>query len=441
MLSALLNSIQTSLGSRGFLIGSVFPVVIFTCTNGWLTYRASPGFRTWLGKVDGLTQQALLTSALVAAVIVASYVLSAAASAILETFEGKHWPTIWFRRLLHRVQLSRLRHLEERYWACVHELGDIQEGVKTDPKHQPPLVGWIDRLDSTRSAAATCEYPVTTMDRWRWRPPRPDVGVKEMNAVRRRREGGRPIPAKLLGDAVAKLTLVLQTNASIGSSPATKALRRDRDYLIEAIRFSRDCYQAERVRLFTLRRFQFPVDAKTGKERSNIVLAPTTMGNIGRTIRSYAQNHYGLDIDVLWTRLQNASQSSDKFYLTLQDAKVQVDFFAACTCLAWLTTAAWLIVEVGWLHSLRDFLVIGVIGPLAALGAYVLSCRAYNVFADMMRTCIDLFRFRVLTDLHLPLPPGLEEEKVAWQNLANVMGYENRRSESGARISVTYKHS
>lgn len=439
MLSALLNSIQTSLGSRGFLVGSLFPVVIFTCTNGWLTYRASPAFRAWLAKVDGLPQQALLSSALVAAVIVASYVLSATASAILEAFEGKQWPTVWWRWLLHRVQLSKLRHLEESYWACVHELGDIQEGV--DPKPKPPLLGWIDRLEDTRSIATTCEYPVSAMDRWRWRPPHPDVGVKEMNAVRRRREGGRVIPAALLGQAVEKLTLVLQANSSTGPSAARKALRRDRDYLIEAIRFSRDRYQAERVRLFTLRRFQFPVDAKTGNERSNIVLASTTMGNIGGTIRSYAQNHYGLDIDVLWTRLQNASQSSDKFYTTLQDAKVQVDFFTACTCLAWLTTAVWLIVEVGWLHSLRDFLMIGIIGPLAALGAYVLSCRAYNVFADLMRTCIDLFRFKVLTDLHLPLPAGLEEEKVAWQNLANVMGYENLRNESGGRISVTYKHS
>jgi len=58
----------------------------------------------------------------------------------------------------------------------------------------------------------------------------------------------------------------------------------------------------------------------------------------------------------------------------------------------------------------------------------------------LMRSCVDLFRFKVMTDLHLPLPLGLEEEKTAWQDLANVMGYENSRDESNRTISITYKH-
>ncbi len=57
-----------------------------------------------------------------------------------------------------------------------------------------------------------------------------------------------------------------------------------------------------------------------------------------------------------------------------------------------------------------------------------------------MRSCVDVFRFKVLTDLHLPLPPGLEEEKAAWQDLANLMGYENPQSAPDKLISVTYKH-
>jgi len=70
----------------------------------------------------------------------------------------------------------------------------------------------------------------------------------------------------------------------------------------------------------------------------------------------------------------------------------------------------------------------------------LLGCRAYSVFADLMRSCIDLFRFKVLSDLHMPLPPGLEEEKSMWQDLANLMGYENSTSIAGKPISVTYKH-
>jgi hypothetical protein len=57
-----------------------------------------------------------------------------------------------------------------------------------------------------------------------------------------------------------------------------------------------------------------------------------------------------------------------------------------------------------------------------------------------MRSSVDLFRFKVLTDLHLPLPAGLEEEKALWEDLANIMGYENLRRDRKSPISVTYKH-
>jgi hypothetical protein len=164
------------------------------------------------------------------------------------------------------------------------------------------------------------------------------------------------------------------------------------------------------------------------------------MGNIGGTMRSYAQKHYGFDLEVLWTRLQNASQSSDKFYAVLQDAKVQLDFFVAITWFAVVTTITWLLLQLLVFRRPAEFLYIGIVGPVVSVIAYQLSCRAYRVFADLMRSCVDLFRFKVLTDLHLPLPPGLEEEKGVWQDLANLMGYENAQSEPGKLISVTYKH-
>jgi hypothetical protein len=237
-----------------------------------------------------------------------------------------------------------------------------------------------------------------------------------------------------------KLEPVLAANSVDKTVKSWSFLDADCDLLIESIYFSRDRYQAERIRLFNLRRFQFPVDLKSVAERSAIILAPTKMGNIGGTMRSYAQKHYGFDLEVLWTRLQNASQSSDKFYTVLQDAKVQLDFFVATTWFAVVTTIAWVLLQLLVFRRPAEFLYIGMIGPVVSVVAYQLSCRAYSVFADLMRSCVDLFRFKVLTDLHLPLPPGLEEEKAAWQDLANLMGYENTQSAPDKLISVTYKH-
>jgi hypothetical protein len=259
-----------------------------------------------------------------------------------------------------------------------------------------------------------------------------------MNRVRRKREAGRAISPEILGQAVDKLAAALQKNSAAPASPAGRALNDDCEYLMEAVYFSRDKYHFERIRLFNLRRFSYPVDLNA-TEGNSFILAPTAMGNIGGTMRSYAQRHYGFDLDVLWTRLQNASQSSTSFYGVLQDAKAQLDFLVALTCLMLATTCAWLLLELLIYRSAHDFVVIGIIGPLVVFLLYVLCCRAYNVFADLMRSCVDLFRFKVLSDLHIPLPLGLEEERQVWHGVANLMGYENP-GEAGAPLSLTYKH-
>jgi hypothetical protein len=444
MLSALLNSIQSSLGSRGFVVGSLFPVLVFVVGNGALLYRDSPWFRGRLEMVQGLSQQTFLVTALLLAITILAYILSAATSVLLETLEGKHRPVSWFNRFMHRIQRAKLSHLEKSYWLCVYELGDVEEGVKGDDIAAPPVSGWIDRLNNARAVprpGPRFPYPKNWLERWTWRfSQHPDVGLSETGRIRRKRAAGIAVSAKLLERAVEKLEPVLAANSADKTEKSWNCLDADCDFLIESVYFSRDRYQAERIRLFNQRRFQFPVDLKSVAERSAIILASTKMGNIGGTMRSYAQKHYGFDLEVLWTRLQNASQSSDKFYTVLQDAKVQLDFFVATTWFAVVTTITWLLLQLFLFRRPVEFLYIGMIGPLVSVVAYQLSCRAYSVFADLMRSCVDLFRFKVLTDLHLPLPLGLEEEKAAWQDLANLMGYENTQSTADKLISVTYKH-
>ena len=452
MLSALLNSIQTTLGSRGFLVGNVFPLTVFVIVNGLLVAETWPPLKNWIAALDG-KEQTLLGTASLAGIIVASYALSAVASAILETFEGRHWPITWFRGGLHRVQLAKLRQLDDGHDTCVHNLDDVIEAIDGNPGGTPPVQSSISALETARrigQATGQCRYPATVWERWLWEyarrrknADRPDVGIAEMNAVRRRRESGREIPRDVLRAAVDKLVPVLEANDADGAVTAPvckRALDADYEYLKEAMYFSRDRYRAERIRLYNLRQFRYPVKANAEVRASAITLAPTTLGNISLTMRSYAQKYYGFDLDVLWTRLQNALRSSDAFFTGLQDAKVQLDFFVTCAWLAWLSTFAWLTAELLVLRSLKGFIIAGVVGPLVAFGAYTLACRAYSVFADVMRTGVDLFRFKLLSDLHLPLPLGLEEERVAWRNLASVMGYLNLEKPDGTKISMTYKH-
>jgi len=452
MLSALLNSIQSTLGSRGFLVSNVFPLTVFVIANGLLAVQAWPSFKDWITELNG-TEETLFGTATLGGIIVASYALSAVASAILETFEGRHWPITWFRGPLHGVQLAKLRQLDDRYDACVRGLSEVTEGMDGDSSASPPVYGWIAVLEAARrigQMSGVCHYPATARERWRWRydlsrtrPGATDVGIAEMDAVRLRRESGREIPHAVLKAAVDKLVPVLENNDADGAvtAPAPRrALDADYEYLKEAMYFSRDKYLAERIRLYNLREFRYPVRGKAVPQQSAIILAPTTLGNISLTMRSYAQKYYGFDLDVLWTRLQDALRSSDSYFTSLQDAKVQLDFFATCAWLAWLSTFAWLAAELLVLRSVKGFIIAGVVGPLVAFGAYTLACRAYSVFADVMRSGVDLFRFKLLGDLHLPLPDDLEAERLAWRNLASVMGYLNLENPDGTTISITYKH-
>ena len=433
MLSALLNSIQATLGTRGFIVSSVFPVAMFAIANGLLATRVWPSAQDWITALDA-GDKTLLATAGLAAVLVASYILSALASAILETFEGRHWPVTWLRGPLHRVQLAKLRDLERRYTDCVIDLDQVAVRIDGDRRARPVVHSWLDILAEARRAGqrhdpARCQYPRD--------------GIAEMRPIRKRRESGREIAHDQLASAVVSLLPWLWANAADGAAPHGSpawALDTDYDRLIEAMYYARDRYQAERIRLYNLRKFNYPVDAGARREQSSITLAPTALGNISRTMRSYAQNYYGFDLDVLWTRLQNVLRSSEPYFSNLQDAKVQLDFFAACAWLAWLTTFVWLAMELLVVRSVRGFIAVGIVGPLVAMASYALACRAYSVFADVMRTGVDLFRFKVLSELHLPLPAGLEEERIAWSHLANAMGYLNLESADGSAVSVTYKH-
>jgi hypothetical protein len=146
------------------------------------------------------------------------------------------------------------------------------------------------------------------------------------------------------------------------------------------------------------------------------------MGNIGRTIESYSLSRYQLDLDVLWTRFHHAIQASDKFFSLFQDAKTNLDM---CVTLWWLTTiltAVWSVRLVA-VARLGLFLTVAIVGPLLGIVWYRMAAQSYRVFADLLRSAVDLFRFDLLKTLALPLPLGPEEERQLWNQLSQQTGY------------------
>lgn len=109
----------------------------------------------------------------------------------------------------------------------------------------------------------------------------------------------------------------------------------------------------------------------------------------------------------------------------MSDAKSQVDFLVSLFCLTVLFTTFWSGYTLCVQPSPRAFVMIGTIGPIVARILYLVTCQTYLVFADLMRSSVDQFRFDLLTNLHIQHPPGNHEEVVLWRSLGGWIGYGN----------------
>src|SRR5205807_9209633 len=100
-----------------------------------------------------------------------------------------------------------------------------------------------------------------------------------------------------------------------------------------------------------------------------------------------------------WTRLQNSLQKDAKdYYAVLQDSKVQVDCLVTLCWLSALFTVFWACALLFWIQdsTVAEFLTAAIAGTAATIAFYMLACHSYRIFADVMRSAVDLFRFQVL---------------------------------------------
>lgn len=412
MLSSLFTTIKTTLGlSSNFVISYFLPLLLFVAGSagvlcgikpaGWLG-QSIPDDKTWVGAIA------------VAVLVALAYVLSATGTLLRELLEGRHiLSRPWLGRGVARRQRTKLDDLSEQYNQQLRRLkdftvkswrADLSDALARGPKRQ------------------TCAYS----------RDKKDPGYQAFwRAWNKRLDGDfiDPSDAKL---AVAYFSGVLSVNP-IDDTEAGKNLKEDYARLRTLLFYAQDRAAYERNDLFSRRQFSFPgvfSERQPGEPSapSNIV-APTRMGNIGRTIRSYPMNRYSFSMDVMWSRLQAIIQKKDIFP-SIQDAKAQVDFLVS---LCWLTTLFW----AGWAVAIPLtfdpartrfaaflFVVMLFAGPVLTRLWYELACQSYTAFADLMRTAVDLYRLELFDSLNLRRPVGIEEENASWQNVANWMGFD-----------------
>lgn len=408
MLSALLTQIQTQLLSKRFLLGSLLPILVFLFATGLILWRHYPSVASWVPQIDNAKDGTLLFTGVTTALLIVAYGFSLLNPTLLECLEGKRGPAAWASKLLYRYQHAKLQSLQQRYDTIAFNLAQIKAALAGNP-------GWVALLAAARdtgNALGTCDP--------KWHKSQDG---RTVSRILRSRAFGSSIAYDRLNAAVVSLRVLLSNNASSLPSKASKRLAETQLAFEQAIYFARDRGQYDRIRLYNERQFSYPGSMNYGGAEAapQNVLAPTTMGNIGSTMRSYAITRYNLDLEIFWSRLQESVQADKDYFAVLQDMKVQVDCFVALFWLTILFAGIWTTLAF-FKGSIPEFLLAGSSAYFSVV-FYVLACNAYRVFADLMRGTVDLFRFKLLTALHLPLPGGSEEEMLLWQRLGNKTGY------------------
>jgi hypothetical protein len=413
MLSVLFSSLQTSLNtifSKPFLMGSLLPLVLFVAACTAMAYRVGGTVQAWVASINpaGATASAAPwnVAAALAVVFGAAVILSGLNGFLLELLEGKHIEWLgWLARWLQAGELDRFQRIDRDMGRCQYELHRFDAA--------PPAGGvtaWrvlIFRLQAppppgARAAAVTIPVDVTRV-------------------LRKRRSGGI-----LAFHELSKAQAALSAELARG---LTADLIHLKNHLVEAIQYGRERLLLEVNRLHVVRQLQFPFQPDRA-----VVLAPTRMGNITRTIRSYALDRYHLDLNIFWTRLQGSMVKEKDGLAALQDAKVQVDFLVSLFWLTWLFVAVWGGILIKVAPRPGDFLAVVILGPIAARILYLTACQNYLLFADQMRSAIDLYRTDLIDQLHLPRPSGNREEQALWDRAGGWLGYADE-----CEINYNYK--
>jgi hypothetical protein len=341
------------------------------------------------------------TSCVLLLILVAAYMFSSLNTLLRQVLEGKYLPKNWQENFIrHQMAIAEnARRRFEEYQSAYYTISHAK---------------WIDTLRQARQEGSK-----------KGPPPNPvhPITKQAHNNLTRAKNSLQPLNHVELEKAVKSLEPYLRSaNADKAGDANAKTLSDAHIELVQDIQYEIGRLQRERIKAFW-DSAAFPDD-----------VAPTRMGNIAGTVRYYAQSRYGISLDVFWTRLQKLIQADDKSFNTLQDAKIQLDFFVSMAWLSALFSFIWSIVLMGC--SARIFLFLGVCagGVATSIVCYLLGCQSYLTFAEVVRGAIDLNRFQLISAYHLPLPVGSDEEEQLWENLASWVGYDSPSS------GVIYQH-
>lgn len=158
----------------------------------------------------------------------------------------------------------------------------------------------------------------------------------------------------------------------------------------------------------------------------------TKLGRIAAGLRSYADSRYGMDLEFVWPRLQRILQGDEAYFTSFQEAKLRVDLFVALAGVTGAFTLIWIFVLAKFGYSPGVVLLIAVLGPALCWMWYQSAKSSYEVFVDIAKAGVDLYRLKLLEELRIEQPGNLGQEKSTWDQI-------NRHIAFGEAHTLNYR--
>lgn len=410
MLGTLLDKLGTLL-PKNFIIANLFPVLLFAAVNGLMLYWLSDSFRLAAQSYFAMNaaSQALVGFPILIAITLTAYIFSTLNLFQREFLEGRYLPEA-LTKVLTAGQQRRADQSANRFLEKTEERRAFRRlnGVKN--LRAARASGNQTNAPCTYSEDSDAAIAVADLEEKRLRYDL--IGAQEFEialGLLEQELSSCPVDIRAPGDADIDNKLLLN---------------RDQIILISCLDYVERRLENDYVALFNKRQFNF----------SGFKLAPTAMGNIAESVHGYARSRYEMNLAPLWSRLQKILIDDEKFYSTLVDAKTQLDFMIS---LFWVTvcfTVIWTIELMYLRRSLTAFLLVAIGGPVLSVVWYKIALQNYLAFADICRTAVDLYRFKLLDSLNVQRPKGNVHERQTWIQLNQFIGH----GETNAQIAYHY---
>lgn len=158
------------------------------------------------------------------------------------------------------------------------------------------------------------------------------------------------------------------------------------------------------------------------------LVKPTRLGNIIRAAEIYPWKRYEIDAVVMWPRLHAVLPK--EFLDQLLGAKTSMTFMLTMSALSFIFSILACTALAIYTSDWRLFVVCAFGVPLSWL-CYRNALHGARLYAELIKTAFDLYRWKLLESLGVKAPPNYSEELVIWKDLTHFIY-------RGEELTITY---